>query len=216
MKNTSIKLSFIIGFLFLAQNAYMQSSKKTPKIPIHEIKLEKRDDNIRVGAMYWQTSLKDSVQKFIINDIDIFDPVQVVLTSFSMGNEVNLDFYDNLGESALARISSNGKKVGKKIFRTVKSQELGITSKVNGIHYMILVTVGKKFPVSKKPLIRVTNDLKVFERRTNRQNTVETSVIAGPDSGSSSMNEIDSEKDNWTASINRSRTSSHFIEKQRQ
>ncbi|WP_166967517.1 hypothetical protein [Yeosuana marina] len=201
MKTIIIKLALFSAFLLLGQYAYTQPSKNAKKIPIHEIKLEKRDDNTRVGAMYWQTSLKDSVQKFIINDIDILDPVQVVLTSFSMGNEVNLDFYDNLGESPVARISSNGKKIGQKIFRTVKSQELGITSKAEGIHYIILVTVGKKFPVSKKPLIRLTNDPKVSKSKINQQNTEETSLIPSSGDGPSSMNsanEIKVKKDSNT------------------
>lgn len=199
MKTTTIKLLFFITLLFVGQIAFTQSPKKTKKIPIHEIKLEKRDDNTRVGAMHWQTSIKDSVQKFIINDIDILDPVQVVLTSFSMGSEVNLDFYDNLGESAVARISSNGKKIGQKIFRTVKSQEIGITSKVDGIHYIILVTVGKKFPVSSKPLIRLTNDKKAYELAVKQQNSSKTSIIAASsENGPSSMNQIEGKNDNNT------------------
>ena len=198
MKTIPVVLLTFITALFIGQIAYAQSTKNAKKIRVHEIKLEKRDDGTRVGAMYWQTSLKDSVQKFVLNDIDIFDPVQVILSSFSMGNEVKLVFYGETGRPPLATISSNGKKIGKKVFRTVKSQQLGVTSKVEGIPYMILVTAGKKFPVSDKPLIRVTNDKKAYGLAAKQQNTGKTSVSVALEGEPYSMNEIESKNDNNT------------------
>ncbi|CAN0599060.1 unnamed protein product, partial [Ectocarpus sp. 12 AP-2014] len=51
------------------------------KTIVHEIKLNKLDDGTYAGAMEWTTGGADSLQRFIINGLDVKTPVMVRIIS---------------------------------------------------------------------------------------------------------------------------------------
>lgn len=163
------------------------------KYNIHEIKLQKREDGSKVGAIAWTTASPDSVQKFVIRNLSIMEPVQVLLQALSPNDEVSLQFVKEKWSEPESSISAKGKDIGKKIFRTYKTAAMGINAKKAGVPYIILVQVGKKLPVNSMPLFRITNDKNEYEaylknkgKTTVNKTDTEAAVIpiANTESGS--------------------------------
>lgn len=158
MKNI-LTLTFL-AFCFLS-NA--QLIDPFGKIVTHEIKLTKLEDGAYMGAMEWTTGGIDSLQRFVINDLDIKAPVMVRIISKAPNHNIDLSFYKKNWEDVESTISTDGDKFTDKIFRTMGMAGIGVSSKVAGIPYLIIVKVGLQFP-STKSLIRITDDIEEYKR----------------------------------------------------
>ena len=163
--------------------------KSDKKYDVHEIKLFERADGSKAGAIAWSTAQSDSVQKFVIRNLDIMEPVQVLLQALSPNDEVTMQFVKEKWSEPESSISAKGKNIGKKTFRTYKTAAMSIKAKKAGIPYLILVQVGKKLPAKSAPLFKITNNKEEYEnyQKGKRENTIGSDMgvtsIANSESG---------------------------------
>ncbi len=160
----TIKLFFLLTVLFCSGNQlFGQPGESDKKYNVHEIKLFEREDGSKAGAVAWFTASPDSVQKFVIRNLSIMEPVEVLLQALTPKDEVTLQFVKEKWDQPESSISAKGKNIGKKIFRTYKTAAMKISAEKAGIPYLILVQVGKKLPVNKSPLLRIITDKNEYE-----------------------------------------------------
>lgn len=161
----TFKIALLLTVLFCSGHySYAQPGEESDKkYNIHEIKLYEREDGSRTGASTWFTNSPDSVQKFVIRNLGIMEPVQVLLQSLSPNDEVTMQFVKQKWDEPESSISAKGKTIGKKIFRTYKTAAMSIKAQKVDIPYLILVQVGKKLPIRSTPLFRITNDKNEYE-----------------------------------------------------
>ncbi|NRD19625.1 hypothetical protein HNV08_06165 [Winogradskyella eckloniae] len=162
-----MKTLITLLFLILSHIVFAQLTDPFGKIITHEIKLNKLDNGMYSGAIEWTTGSLDSLQKFIINDLDIKAPVMVSIISKAPDHNVDLSFHKENWEKVESKISTDGEKYATKTFRTMGSAGLGISSKVAGIPYLITVKVGLQFP-STQSLIRITNDKEEYTQHMRK------------------------------------------------
>ena len=168
MKST--KTCLLLLLLFCSGNLlFCQPGESDKKYNIHEIKLYDAEDGTRAGAIAWNTALPDSVQKFVIRNLGIMEPVQVLLQTLSPNDEVTLQFVKEKWSEPESSISAKGKTIGKKIFRTYKTAAMKISAKKAGIPYMILVQVGKKLPVNSSPMFEIFSDENEYNEYLNNK-----------------------------------------------
>jgi hypothetical protein len=168
MKTT--RIFFLLTFLFCSGNhLFGQPGESDEKHNIHEIKLHEREDGSKVGAIAWSTAPSDSVQKFVVRNLSIMEPVQVLLQALSPNDKVTLQFVKEKWGQSESNISAKGKKIGKKIFRTYKTAAMKISAQKSGVPYMIFVQVGIKLPVKSANLIKITNDKEEYENYLKNQ-----------------------------------------------
>tara|TARA_R110002050_G_scaffold204522_4_gene340258 strand:- start:193977 stop:195593 length:1617 start_codon:yes stop_codon:yes gene_type:complete len=185
-KTLLLVLMIICSFCEIHAQPGEESDKK---YNLHEIKLQEREDGSRVGAIAWTTTSSDSLQKFVIRNLSIMEPVQVILQSLSPNDEVTLQFVKEKWSEPESSISAKGKTIGKRIFRTYKTAALSINAKKAGIPYLILVQVGKKLPVNSTPLFKFTINKKEFENyaknksKNTKDSEMETTSISNNESG---------------------------------
>lgn len=151
-------LLLVLMIICSVYEMYAQPGESDKKYNIHEIKLYNGDEGSKAGAIAWKTAAPDSVQKFVIRNLGIMEPVQVLLQTLSPGDEVTLQFVKEKWSEPESSISAKGKTIGKKIFRTYKTAAMKISAKKAGIPYMILVQVGKKLPVNSSPMFKIMSD----------------------------------------------------------
>ncbi|WP_339651406.1 hypothetical protein [uncultured Maribacter sp.] len=160
-----VKLILLLTILFnTGYHCYAQPGEESDKkYNIHEIKLYEREDGSKAGAIAWNTAAPDSVQKFVIRNLSIMEPVQVLLQALSPNDEVTLQFVKEKWSEPESSISAKGKTIGKKIFRTYKTAAMAIQGKKAGVPYIIVIQVGKKFPMNSTPLFKITDDKNEYE-----------------------------------------------------
>ncbi|MGB5368828.1 MAG: hypothetical protein WBN18_00205 [Flavobacteriaceae bacterium] len=179
-------LLFVSIIICSVYEMYAQPGEESDKkYNIHEIKLYEREDGSKAGAMAWFTASPDSIQKFVIRNLNIMEPVQVLLQTLSPNDEVTMQFIKEKWSEPESSISAKGKTIGKKIFRTHKTAAMGIKAKKAGIPYVILIQVGKKLPVNSTPLIKITNDKNEYEaylknKGKTKVNTTDTEAAVIP------------------------------------
>ncbi len=149
----------IITLLFFAFSylGFSQLIDPFGKIITHEIKLKKLDNGMYAGAMEWTTGGVDSLQRFIVNGLDVKAPVRVRIISKAPDHNIDLSFHKENWDKVESKVSTDGNKFVDKVFRTMNIAGLGVRSEVAGIPYLITVKVGLQFP-STKSLIRLTDD----------------------------------------------------------
>jgi len=157
----------ILVFLVFYQVSDAQLIDPFGKIITHEIKLNKLKDGTYAGAMEWTTGGIDSLQRFVINGLDVKTPVLVRIISKAPKHNIDLGFYKEKWDKLESKISTNGDKFSDKIFRTMSSAGLGVYSEVAGIPYLISVKTGLQFP-STKSLIRITDDKEEYSRHLRK------------------------------------------------
>jgi len=156
-------LLLVLMIICSVYEIYAQPGESDKKYNIHEIKLYEREDGSKAGAIAWKTASPDILQKFVIRNLSLTEPVQVLLQALSPNDEVTLQFVKEKWSEPESSISAKGKTIGKKIFRTYKTAAMGINAKKAGIPYLILVQVGKKLPINSTPIFRITNDKNEYE-----------------------------------------------------
>jgi hypothetical protein len=177
----------IITVLFVAFSylGFAQLIDPFSKIITHEIKLNKLGDSTYVGVIEWTTGGIDSLQRFVINDLDIKAPVMVTILTKAPDHNIDLGFYKQKRDVQESKISTNGEKFAHKIFRTMGTTGLGISSKVEGIPYLITVKVGLQFPLTRS-LIRITDNKDEYTRHMRSRGY--QGVLFGSDDTTSSNN----------------------------
>ncbi|KSA15352.1 hypothetical protein [Maribacter dokdonensis] len=133
------------------------------KTIVHEIKLNKLDDGTYAGAMEWTTGGADSLQRFIINGLDVKTPVMVRIISKAPDHNIDLSFHKESWEKVESKVSTNGEKFVDKVFRTMNTAGIGVSSEVAEIPYLITVKTGLQFP-STQSLIRFTDDIEEYNQ----------------------------------------------------
>ncbi|WP_299099531.1 hypothetical protein [uncultured Winogradskyella sp.] len=162
-----MKTLITLILLIFSHIVFAQLTDPFGKIITHEIKLNKLDNGMYSGAIEWTTGSLDSLQKFIINDLDIKAPVMVSIISKAPDHNIDLSFHKENWEKVESKISTDGEKYATKTFRTMGSTGLGISSKVAGIPYLITVKVGLQFP-STQSLIRITDDKEEYTQHMRK------------------------------------------------
>ncbi len=179
-----IRTILILTFLVFNHLGTAQLIDLFGKVETHEIKMNKKKDGTYVGAMEWTTGGIDSLQRFVINGLDVKAPVMVRIISQAPDHNIDLSFHKKNWDKIESKISTNGEKFVDKIFRTMNTAGLGVRSEVAGIPYLITVKVGLQFP-STKPLIRLTDDKEEYNRHLMKLG-INHSIIT--DSNSSTSN----------------------------
>lgn len=156
-----MKTILILTFLALFQYSNAQLIDPFGKVVTHEIKLTKLDDGAFMGAMEWTTGGIDSLQRFVVKNLDVKAPVMVRVISKAPDHNIDLSFHKKAWQEVESKISTNGDKFVDKIFRTMGMAGIGVSSKVAGIPYLIIIRVGLQFP-STKSLIRITDDIEEY------------------------------------------------------
>lgn len=177
----------ILVFLVFYQVSDAQLIDPFGKMITHEIKLNKLKDGTYAGAMEWTTGGLDSLQRFVINGLDIKTPVLVRIISKAPKHNIDLGFYKEKWDKLETKISTDGDKFADKIFRTMSTAGLGVYSEVAGIPYLITVKTGLQFP-STKSLIRVTDDKEEYNRHLRKMG-LSGNIFIGNDSKSSNNGE---------------------------
>lgn len=162
-----MKKILLITFLIFYQFGAAQLIDPFGKVITHEIKLTKLDDGAYMGAMEWTTGGIDSLQRFVVKNLDVKAPVMVRIISKAPDHNIDLSFHKKTWKEIESKTSTNGDKFVDKIFRTMGMAGIGVSSKVAGIPYLIIVKVGLQFP-STKALIRVTDDIEEYNRHLSK------------------------------------------------
>lgn len=149
-------LIFIVCLLF-SHLGHAQLIDPFGNIKTHEIKLTKLKNGSFTGAVEWTTAPKDSLQRFVINGLDVNAPVMVRIVSKAPTHNIDLSFYKTSWDKMESKVSTNGDKFATKTFRTMNIAGVGVSADVAGIPYLLIVRVGLKFPVTKS-LVRITDD----------------------------------------------------------
>ncbi|GAB5555239.1 MAG: hypothetical protein Sapg2KO_48300 [Saprospiraceae bacterium] len=191
-----MRILLSIVFLLFSHLSYAQLIDPFGKIETHEISLTKLADGSFTGAAEWITAPKDSLQRFVVNGLDINMPVMVRIVSKAPEHNIDLNFYKTDWKTIESTVSTDGEKFADKTFRTARSAGIGIHSDVAGIPYLLIVKTGLKFPVTKS-LIRVTDDQEAYARHIKKMGITDDSFTernnsskesAGNTKGSSSNN----------------------------
>ncbi len=151
----------VLSFLLFGHLGTSQLIDPFGKIKTHEIKLTKLKDGTYKGAMEWTTGGIDSLQRFVVQNLDVKAPVMVRIISKAPDHNIELSFHKKSWEAIESKVSTEGDKFADKIFRTMGMAGIGVSSKVAGIPYLIIVKVGLQFPATKS-LIRITDDLEEY------------------------------------------------------
>lgn len=184
MTSNFLKSALILFFLSLSFFGNAQLIDPFGKVITHEIKLNKLDDGTYMGAMEWTTGGLDSLQRFVVNGLDVKAPVLVRIISKAPDHNIDLSFHKKNWNKVESKVSTNGKKFADKVFRTMNIAGLGVRSKVAGIPYLITVKVGLQFPYTKS-LIRITDDKEEYSRHLRKMGF---SGAVFPDDDTSSSN----------------------------
>lgn len=158
-----MRIIIILSFLLFGYLGNTQLIDPFGKVVTHEIKLTKLDDGAYMGAMEWTTGGIDSLQRFVVKGLSVKAPVMVRIISKAPNHNIDLSFHKEKWDNVESQISTDGEKFVDKIFRTMGIAGIGVSSKVAGIPYLIIVKVGLQFP-STKSLIRVTDDIEEYNR----------------------------------------------------
>lgn len=185
----NIRKILILTFLAFYNLGNAQLIDPFGKIEVHEIKLDKNKDGSYVGAIEWTTGGVDSLQRFVINGLNVKAPVLVRIISKAPDHNIDLSFHKKKWDKVESKISTNGEKFADKIFRTMETAGLGVRSEVAGIPYLITVKVGLQFP-STQSLIRVTDDKKEYTRHLRKLGFTGELFADGNASNSSKPNSI--------------------------
>ncbi len=183
----------LLLFLALSHTGFAQLIDPFEKIKTHEIKLTKLDDGAYMGAMEWTTGGIDSLQRFVVQNLDVKAPVMVRIISKAPDHNIDLSFHKKKWDKAESIVSTNGDKFVDKIFRTMGTAGIGVSSKVAGIPYLITVKVGLQFP-STKSLIRITDDLEEYNRHLKKMGIatfVPDKNVASSNNANNSVNTSD-------------------------
>ncbi len=167
MRSNTLKSILFIIFLSISFIGNAQLIDPFGKIITHEIKLEKLKDGTYAGAVEWTTGGLDSLQRFIINGLDVKAPVMVRIISKAPDHNIDLGFYKSGWDKVESKIATDGEKFAEKTFRTMNTAGLGVYSRVAGIPYIISVKVGLQFP-STQSLIRITDDKDEYSRHMRK------------------------------------------------
>jgi len=162
-----MKIILILCCLAFSHFGFAQLIDPFGKVITHEIKLNKLDDGTYMGAMEWTTGGLDSLQRFVVNGLDVKAPVLVRIVSKAPDHNIDLSFHKKNWDKVESKISTNGEKFADKVFRTMNIAGLGVRSKVAGIPYLITVKVGLQFP-STRSLIRITDDKEEYSRHLRK------------------------------------------------
>lgn len=162
-----MKTTLTLLFLVFSQISFAQLIDPFGKVIVHEIKLEKQKNGMYAGAMEWTTGGIDSIQRFIINGLDVKSPVMVRIISKAPDHNIDLSFHKKNWDKVESKVSTNGNKFVDKTFRTMNNAGLGVRSEVAGIPYLISVKVGLQFP-STASLIRFTDDKEIYTQHMRK------------------------------------------------
>jgi len=187
--------------LFLIGSHYLGNTQLTDpfgKVIVHEIKLTKLDNGSFMGAMEWVSGGPDSLQKFIVNGLDINAPVMVRLISKAPEHNIDLSFHKKKWNKPVSKISTGKEKFVEKIFRTMGPAGIGVSASVAGIPYLIIVKVGLQFPSTNIP-ISFTDDKGVYAKHL-RKLGIAGDVIT--DTNNTKSNTIDSSNESSASNSN--------------
>lgn len=165
------------------------------KVVTHEIKLTKLDDGAYMGAMEWTSGGIDSLQRFVVKNLDVKSPVMVRIISKAPDHNIDLSFHKKRWDKVESKISTNGDKFVDKIFRTMGMAGIGVSSKVEGIPYLIIVRVGLQFP-STKSLIRITDDIEEYNRHLRKLGIAVSLPVTNEVTNNSTASLLDNKGDN--------------------
>ncbi|WP_350286624.1 hypothetical protein [uncultured Croceitalea sp.] len=158
---------FILTFLLFGYLGNSQLIDPFGENVTHEIKLTKLDDGAYMGAMEWTTGGVDSLQRFVVKNLSVKAPVMVRIISKAPDHNIDVSFHKSGWDKIESKVSTAGDKFVDKIFRTMNTAGIGVSSEVAGIPYLIIIKVGLQFP-STKSLIRVTDDLEEYNRHLKK------------------------------------------------
>lgn len=108
-------LIFIVCLLF-SHLGHAQLIDPFGNIKTHEIKLTKLKNGSFTGAVEWTTAPKDSLQRFVINGLDVNAPVMVRIVSKAPTHNIDLSFYKTSWDKMESKVSTNGDKFATKTF----------------------------------------------------------------------------------------------------
>ncbi len=191
MKSIMLKPFLIIAFLAISYAGHTQLIDPFGKIITHEIKMNKQKDGTYIGAVEWTTGGIDSLQRYVVNGLDINAPVMVRIVSKAPDHNIDLGFYKKNWDKQESKISTDGDKFVDKIFRTMNTAGLGVHSKVAGIPYLITVKVGLQFP-STQSLIRITDNKEEYRKHLRKMGFNGQIFGENNDSNSNSTSSISS------------------------
>ncbi|WP_400080500.1 LPXTG cell wall anchor domain-containing protein [Winogradskyella sp. R77965] len=156
----------LLLFVF-SQIGFAQLIDPFGKVVTHEIKLKKLDNGTYAGAIEWTTGGVDSLQRYIIQGLDVKAPVMVRIISKAPDHNIDLSFHKKNWDKIESKVSTDGNKFVDKIFRTMNIAGLGVRSEVAGIPYLITVKVGLQLPATKS-LIRITDDKEEYTKHLRK------------------------------------------------
>tara|TARA_R110000744_G_C19349526_1_gene560269 strand:+ start:686 stop:2272 length:1587 start_codon:yes stop_codon:yes gene_type:complete len=152
---------FILSFLLFGVLGNAQLIDPFGKVKTHEIKLTKLNDGSFMGAMEWTSGGIDSLQRFVVKGLSVKAPVLVRIISKAPKHNIDISFHKSGWDKIESKVSTGEDKFVDKIFRTMNMAGIGVSSKVGGIPYVIIIKVGLQFP-STKSLIRITDDIEEY------------------------------------------------------
>ena len=85
-----MRTMLILAFLGFCQLGNAQLIDPFGKVVTHEIKMTQKDDGTFLGAVEWTTGGIDSLQKFIVKDLDVKAPVMVRIISKAPDHNLSL------------------------------------------------------------------------------------------------------------------------------
>ena len=199
MKVIILKHILTLIFLTISYLGNAQLIDPFGKVITHEIKLTKLNDDAYMGAMEWTTVGIDSLQRFIVNGLDVKSPVMVRIISKAPDHNIDVSFHKTKWDKVESKISTNGDKFVDKVFRTMNTAGIGVSSKVAGIPYLIIVKVGLQFP-STKSLIRITDDKEEYAQHMRKMGFTDQIFVDdnNTNSNSSKQKNTNSEDGNTT------------------
>ncbi|WGK64040.1 hypothetical protein [Croceiramulus getboli] len=161
--NSSFLVLFIALYWGLQCSTYGQDIRQQLQAPKSVVlKLNRNDKGMKVAAAEGRTLGQDSVQLFTIKPLDIMEPVYVsIMTKFPQF-KFDVSFYGDARDEPASVLSNKGKKAVNHLFRTQGEAVIGISSAVEGMPYLVSIMIGKKFPVSSAPMIRVTDNINEY------------------------------------------------------
>ncbi|WP_430428178.1 hypothetical protein [Maribacter litoralis] len=169
----------ILILIFLAFTNLSNAQLIDPfgKVITHEIKLTKLENGGYMGAMEWTTGGIDSLQRFVVKGLSVKAPVMVSIISKAPKHNIDVSFHKSSWDNIESKVSTGKDKFVDKIFRTMNMAGIGVSSKVAGIPYVVIVKVGLQFP-STNPLIRITDDMEEYNRHLQKLGIAENITVA--------------------------------------
>lgn len=184
----------LLLFLALSHTGFAQLIDPFEKIKTHEIKLTKLDDGAYMGAMEWTTGGIDSLQRFVVQNLDVKAPVMVRIISKAPDHNIDLSFHKKKWNKIESKVSTDGDKFVDKIFRTMGTAGIGVSSKVAGIPYLLVVRVGLQFP-STKSLIRITDDIEEYNSHLRKMGISTIAIDKNVASSNNDGNSVNTSND---------------------